>query len=203
MGETGPTGPAATIQVGSVTTGEPGTPVEITNSGTENDAIFDFVIPRGATGPAGGGGTPEVLATVDTSAQASTTNGALVFNDVPLVSGTAITHQAGTTDILITQPGIYQAAFQGAVSVSAGTAIPATIRVRLTENGANVPGASAIHTFTSSSELATLPFTAPFQVTTVPTTIQVVASLDGFNFDEIALTIVRLGDATATVTAAL
>ena len=61
-GETGPTGAAATIQIGTVTTGDPGTPAEVTNAGDENAAIFDFVIPRGADG---GGGTPEVLATVD------------------------------------------------------------------------------------------------------------------------------------------
>ena len=46
-------GDAATIQLGTVTTGEPGTDVIITNSGTENAAIFNFTIPRGATGQAG------------------------------------------------------------------------------------------------------------------------------------------------------
>ena len=61
-GPTGETGTAATINVGSVTTSEPGTEVQITNSGDENNAILDFVIPRGEPG---GGGTPEVLATVD------------------------------------------------------------------------------------------------------------------------------------------
>lgn len=38
------------VNVGSVTTGEPGTSVSVTNSGTTKDAILDFVIPRGATG---------------------------------------------------------------------------------------------------------------------------------------------------------
>lgn len=61
-GPTGETGTAATINVGSVTTSEPGTEVQITNSGDENNAILDFVIPRGEPG---GGETPEVLATVD------------------------------------------------------------------------------------------------------------------------------------------
>ena len=49
-GSTGATGTAATIQVGSVTTGEPGSAASVTNSGNENNAIFDFVIPRGETG---------------------------------------------------------------------------------------------------------------------------------------------------------
>ena len=57
---------AATIRVGTVITGDPGTDAQVINSGNENDAIFDFVIPRGEPG---GGGTPDVLATVDSTDQ--------------------------------------------------------------------------------------------------------------------------------------
>src|SRR5574344_1407038 len=54
-GPTGPTGPQgpATIDVGTTTTGDPGTSATVTNSGTTASAIFDFVIPQGATGPTG------------------------------------------------------------------------------------------------------------------------------------------------------
>lgn len=75
-GETGPTGAAATITIGSVTTGDPGTEASVTNSGTSEDAVFDFVIPRGEPG---GGGAPEVLATVDTTPQPTSANGALIL----------------------------------------------------------------------------------------------------------------------------
>lgn len=56
QGNTGPQGTdgkSATVSVGKVTTSEPGTDAQITNSGTENAAVFDFVIPRGETGPKG------------------------------------------------------------------------------------------------------------------------------------------------------
>ena len=43
-------GDAATLDVGTVMTGMPGTPVEINNSGTIHAATFDFVIPRGNDG---------------------------------------------------------------------------------------------------------------------------------------------------------
>ena len=46
----GDQGPAATVRVGTVTTGAAGSSASVTNSGTENAAIFDFVIPRGNTG---------------------------------------------------------------------------------------------------------------------------------------------------------
>ena len=51
----GPPGAAATVTVGTVTTGEPGTDALVTNSGTENAAVLNFTIPRGETGPAGAG----------------------------------------------------------------------------------------------------------------------------------------------------
>ena len=46
----GGNGAAATIAVGTVTTGDPGTNASVTNSGTSSAAVFDFVIPRGADG---------------------------------------------------------------------------------------------------------------------------------------------------------
>ena len=51
----GPPGVAATVTVGMVTTGEPGTDAIVTNSGTESAAVFNFTIPRGETGAAGAG----------------------------------------------------------------------------------------------------------------------------------------------------
>ncbi|HIU68798.1 MAG TPA: collagen-like protein [Candidatus Scubalenecus merdavium] len=50
QGEPGQDGEAATITVGSVTTGEPGTNAQVTNSGTTVNAVLDFVIPRGEDG---------------------------------------------------------------------------------------------------------------------------------------------------------
>lgn len=49
----GDPGEAATIKVGTVTASDPGSDPQVSNSGTEQDAIFDFVIPRGHQGPQG------------------------------------------------------------------------------------------------------------------------------------------------------
>lgn len=60
-GSTGPQGPAgqaATIQIGSVTSGAA---PAVTNSGTETNAVLDFVLqqgPAGPQGPAGAKGDP-------------------------------------------------------------------------------------------------------------------------------------------------
>lgn len=52
-GSSGEAGTAATIEVGTVTTGEAGSSAAVTNSGTKSEAIFDFVIPRGDKGEKG------------------------------------------------------------------------------------------------------------------------------------------------------
>ena len=72
-GKPGPVGPkgddglAATIQVGTVTTGAAGTNAEVTNVGTENAAVFNFTIPKGDTGEAGSGGLSTIVAGTGTS----------------------------------------------------------------------------------------------------------------------------------------
>lgn len=49
----GQKGDSATIALGTYATGEPGTEVVITNTGTPSAAVFNFVVPRGNTGPQG------------------------------------------------------------------------------------------------------------------------------------------------------
>lgn len=103
-GDTGPTGPkgdegaAATIAIGTVTTGDPGTEASVTNSGTANAAIFDFTIPRGeqgiqgpkgetgATGAQGPQGEPGAVFTPAVSAEGviSWTNNGSLSNPDPV-----------------------------------------------------------------------------------------------------------------------
>lgn len=54
-GDRGATGAAATIRIGTVTTGAPGSEAIVTNVGTANDAVLNFTIPRGNPGSGGGG----------------------------------------------------------------------------------------------------------------------------------------------------
>lgn len=59
-GEPGAPGAAATIEVGTVEAGQPGADPQVTNSGTSTAAVFNFVLPRGETGPAGADGKEQV-----------------------------------------------------------------------------------------------------------------------------------------------
>ena len=49
----GDPGEAATLQIGTVTASAPGSDPVVTNSGTEQNAILNFVLPRGEEGPTG------------------------------------------------------------------------------------------------------------------------------------------------------
>lgn len=55
-GATGATGTSATATAGTTTTSAPGGSANVVNSGSTSNAIFDFTIPRGATGPTGSTG---------------------------------------------------------------------------------------------------------------------------------------------------
>lgn len=57
IGPSGKDGVAATVAIGSVTTGNAGTDAQVTNSGTANAAVLDFVIPKGDKGDTGAAGT--------------------------------------------------------------------------------------------------------------------------------------------------
>lgn len=66
-GADGAPGEAATIEVGTVTTLNPNQPATVTNSGDEQDAVFDFGIPKGEQGEqgeAGQDGAPGVVQSI-------------------------------------------------------------------------------------------------------------------------------------------
>lgn len=66
QGLQGIAGTAATIRIGSVYTGKPGTNASVSNSGTSTNAILNFTIPRGNPG-SGGGSTVDVDAALSDS----------------------------------------------------------------------------------------------------------------------------------------
>ena len=57
QGDVGPVGPAPNFNVGSVTTGEPGTNAEVSITGTPENKLLNFTIPKGAKGDKGDTGT--------------------------------------------------------------------------------------------------------------------------------------------------
>jgi hypothetical protein len=107
-------GTAATISVGTVTTGAEGSSATVTNSGTTSAAVFDFSIPVGDTGTA----ATIAVGTVTTGAEGSSatvtnsgTSSAAVFDfSIPVgASGTNGTNGTNGTDGLGFTGGSYNA----------------------------------------------------------------------------------------------
>lgn len=114
-------GGSSTITLGSVLTGDADSSVSIVNSGTPTAAVFNFTIPRGATGPAGPTG-PQGLKgdTGDTGPQGSTgLTGATGATGAAGAAGSAATISIGTVTT--------GAAGSSAVVTNAGTTSAAVL----------------------------------------------------------------------------
>lgn len=114
-GPTGPQGPS-TINVGTTTTGAPGTNASVVNSGTSTDVILDFTIPRGATGPTGPTGAtgPVLTSTLAVATMQKTTTQTLSVVDtlVSFNTATALKNSSVTaTTITIDNTGTYDLAY--------------------------------------------------------------------------------------------
>ena len=114
-------GGSSTITLGSVLTGDADSSVSIVNSGTPTAAVFNFTIPRGATGPAGPTG-PQGLKgdTGDTGPQGLTgLTGATGATGAAGAAGSAATISIGTVTT--------GAAGSSAVVTNAGTTSAAVL----------------------------------------------------------------------------
>ena len=189
-GATGAAG-VATVQVGTTTTGAPGTNASVTNTGTESNAVLNFVIPAGATGASAAESRPSVLAVQDTTEQALTENTPVSFAVNLLQSGTDLTHAAGSNQITVETPGIYQAAFTAEVSPTGTATLPLTISLSL-EQGTTILETSST-TMTTAEQSNTLAWNIPFTVTAAPEVLQILSDGTDVILNRATLTINKIG----------
>lgn len=99
-GADGKDGAAATVAIGTVTTGEPGTTASVTNVGTDTAAVLDITIPRGDKGTDGTGAGDVVAAAANTFTATNTFNGVLkTKSDMQAVGALPIALQRGDSNI--------------------------------------------------------------------------------------------------------
>jgi hypothetical protein len=179
------------LAVGTVTTGEPGTDAQVVNSGTPQNAVFDFTIPKGDTGT-----TPPVslLSAYSTPSQGLSSGGAMAFDRNALSYGSDISHTNGSSSFTINTPGVYSVSFHGVITPAADTSFPVNLFTSLTNNGTAVPEATIPYNFQSESDSSDQSFNVPLAVSTTPTTLQVVATGASYLADAITMYIHRLGD---------
>ena len=146
-GATGSPGEAATVSVGTTSTGLPGTNASVTNTGTSSAAVLNFTIPRGEKGDKGDTGSTGSAATVEVGA---TSTGAAGTNASVTNTGTS---SAAVLNFTIPKGDKGDKGDTG----SAGSA--ATISVGTVTTGAE--GSDATVTNSGTSSAAVFDFTIP------------------------------------------
>lgn len=153
-GATGATGPAgangaaASVQIGTVTTGAAGSNAQVQNSGTSNAAVLNFTIPKGADGAAGAPGL--IFRGIWSSSYGYAANDAVFYNGSSYIALAASANVNPATDVaqggdkwaLLSQQGSTGA--NGAATVSIGT-VTSGVSASVTNTGSNT---AAILNFT-------------------------------------------------------
>lgn len=95
-------GPAATITIGTVSTGEPGSSASVTNVGTDTAAVLAITIPRGDKG-VDGTGAGDVVSTSNNTFTATNTFGEMIKtnSDMQAVGELPIVLQRGDSNIQV------------------------------------------------------------------------------------------------------
>lgn len=146
--------------------------------------------PQGERGPAGG--LDQFLGAYSTPPQSGGEGTSLIFDRNGSVSGTAVTHASNSSDVTVTEPGYYYVSFQSSVTPGAGTQFPSSVRLYLTKNGDEVPGASAVHTFMGQGTTATMAFSTILQVEEAPVTLQVKGQGGNFLYGETGISVIQM-----------
>lgn len=155
-GEKGDPGTAATITVGSTSTGAPGTNASVTNSGTSSAAVLNFTIPRGDKGDkgdTGATGSPGAAATISVG---TTTTGQPGTNASVTNVGTS---SAAVLNFTIPKGAKGDTGATGAPGATGSPGAAATVSVGTTTTGQ--PGTNASVTNSGTQSAAVLNFTIP------------------------------------------
>jgi len=175
-GATGETGPA-TVTAGTVTRLDPDDMPTVVNAGTGEEAVFNFGIPRGATGdvgPAGPTGSTgmAVLSAygtfVSTTAQ-SVSGSNVAFNTV--LNATPVGMELDTGAVSVTSTGTYRVNYR--VSTATGTVLGAVVSLRNGTTDVPNSGITVRSEMSDISGVATVVLTAPgtFTIAVSPQTI--------------------------------
>ena len=148
---TGPTGPtgedgdSASVVVGTTDTGEAGTAAIVTNSGTPQNVVLDFVIPRGAngvTGPTGATGVADLNAyggLYNTTPQTlNLTLGGTTQLPLPTAMPLKNVTSTPANSLTATVAGVYEINYYTNLSAAVGTTVTMSVR----RNGTAIPQAS-------------------------------------------------------------
>lgn len=146
----------------------------------------------GATGPAGTVVVNALTATNVTAQTPAAAGDTLTLDTNQTLVGTAVTHTAGSGDIVLTEAGTYLISYHLTATPAAGTTPPVTTAVQLNNAGAVIPGTISSATLTAANDTATLSGSTVVQVTTPPVTINLVANDTNGAFSNLTVNVTKL-----------
>ncbi len=160
--------------------------------------------PSGPTGPTGATGSTgptgpccradQILTAYSTPAKPGTNGGALVFDQNGLINGTAITHTAGSANIVLQQTGYYSVSFSTTLAPQKNESLPVSITLGMKLNGSDVPGAAVIQILHISQSSENVAMSQIIKVTTVPSTLTIVGTGGSFLYSVASVSVNKIGD---------
>ena len=186
-GVTGPTGPIGpTGPTGATGTGATGAtgPTGVTG-------------PTGPTGPTGatgatGAADTQALSAYSTPAAVAASGGALEFDMNNALVGTALAHTPGSDTVTISEPGTYFVQYNGTTYPANITSFPAVNTINFTLNGATQSAGAAQTRFDSAAQAEAISAAAVFNITTVPTTLQVISGGGVYGYSDATLNVFKI-----------
>ena len=183
-GATGPTGP--TGPTGATGTGATGVTGATGPTGPTGAT--------GATGPTGATGEPDTqaLSAYSTPAAVAASGGALEFDMNNAIVGTALSHTAGSDTVTISQPGTYFVQYNGTTYPANITSFPAVNTINFTLNGVTQSAGAAQTRFDSAAQAEAISAAAVFNITTTPTTLQVISGGGVYGYSDATLNVFKV-----------
>ena len=190
IGITGPTGPTGAIGPTGPTgiTGATGLTGSIGPTGATGATG-----PTGPTGPTGAAESVQSISAYSIPTAPAADNEAIAFDVNGTQNGSAISHTAGDSEFIISQPGVYYAVYSGTATPGIGSSTPLANLLSLQLNGTDLPGGQIQNIFQSTTEDIAQSVSAIVNVASVPATLTLVSSGGTFNYSSTALHIFRIG----------
>lgn len=95
---------------------------------------------------------------------------------------------------MIQQPGFYQVSLHGTIGPTTGADFPMTVSMYLEQQGTEVPGTAVQHTFHTTADTSNVSFTQIIEVSSVPTTLQMIGQGQNYFYGPASLVVNRLGN---------
>ena len=147
----------------------------------------------GATGATGAsGGAAQALSAFSVPSAPVSDGGAVVFDVNAAVEGTAITHRAGSSDVVIGEEGTYYAQYSSTVLSVAGAAFPQTNLITFTLGGQTQSAGAAQLVFTASGQAQHVTTGLVFNVTDPPVTLNVISGGGTFIYSNATINVFRV-----------